>query len=101
MTKIELAIIEAIRKSGLSNYEIAKSLNVSRSLVGRWAKTGKISVENLGGLCSLLNIDSNQLLQVHSEDHCLTDLEQEIINVLKQTHKDHSVYLPAIRKLLS
>ncbi|CAK3644062.1 XRE family transcriptional regulator [Vibrio sp. 10N.222.54.A1] len=101
MTKIELAIVETINKSGLSNYEIAKNLNVSRSLVGRWAKTGKISVENLGGLCSLLGIDANQLLQIYSEDQYLSEIEQEIINLLKQSNKEKSVYLPAIRKLLS
>ncbi|WP_299144468.1 XRE family transcriptional regulator [uncultured Vibrio sp.] len=101
MTKIELAVVETIRNSGLSNYEIAKSLNISRSLVGRWAKTGRISVENLSVLCAFLQIDANRLLQIHSEDHHLSELEQEIINLLKQSNKDKSVYLPAIRKLLS
>jgi len=101
MTEIELAIIEAIRNSGLSNYEIAKKLNVSRSLAGRWSKTGKLSVENLGGLCSLLNIDANKLLKIHKEDHSLSELEQEILSALTKSSRDNSAYLPAIRKLLS
>ncbi len=102
MTRIELAIITAIRNSGLSNYQIAKQLDVSRSLVGRWASTGKISVEKLGPLCELLNIDANQILQVtYTTEDQLPELKQEVIQSIRQLPKEDFFLLEAAKRMLS
>jgi transposase len=102
MTQIEQAIIKAISSSGLSNYEIANHLNVSRSLVGRWQSTGKISVEKLGVLCELLELDANKLLKnAYLEELELPQLKQEVIQSVRKCRKEDDYLLLAVKKLLS
>ncbi len=102
MTPVEAAIIQAIENSGLSNYEIANRLNVSRSLVGRWRKTGKISVEKLGELCVLVNVDANRLLCItYIEEQNLPSLKREVIQLIRQLPKEEDYLLKATKKLLS
>nr|WP_014343653.1 transcriptional regulator [Aliivibrio fischeri]AEY78239.1 hypothetical protein [Aliivibrio fischeri] len=102
MTQIEQAIIKAIKSSGLSNYEIANHLNVSRSLVGRWQNTGKISVEKLGILCELLELDANKLLKnTYLEELELPQLKQEVIQSVRKCPKEDDYLLLAVKKLLS
>ncbi|WP_258106029.1 helix-turn-helix domain-containing protein [Vibrio jasicida] len=102
MTQIELAIIAVIKNSGLSNYQIANELGVSRSLVGRWARTGKISVEKLGPLCKLLNVDANQVLQIsYRNERELPKIKQEIIQFIRQLPEEDFYLLEATKKMLS
>ncbi len=102
MTRIEKAIVAAIQTSGFSNYEIANRLDVSRSLVGRWANTGKISVEKLGALCRLLDIDANELLHSFpSSDHELSTLQQEVIQLVRHLPENDHHLLLATKKMLS
>lgn len=102
MTLIEQTIINAIESSGFSNYEIANRLNVSRSLVGRWRKTGKISVEKLGCLCELLDLDANKLLKVsYKHEKELSPLKQELIQLVRHHSEESDYLLKAAKKLLS
>ncbi|EGU47177.1 hypothetical protein VII00023_19054 [Vibrio ichthyoenteri ATCC 700023] len=102
MTLIEQTITNAIKSSGFSNYEIANRLNVSRSLVGRWRNTGKISVEKLGALCDLLNLDANKLLQSsYKQEADLPQLKQEIIQLVRCHSEESDYLLKATKKLLS
>ncbi|GIU42782.1 hypothetical protein TUM4438_10140 [Shewanella sairae] len=57
MTPTEKRISDAIKACGLSNTELAKRVNVERTSIGKWIQTGRLSVENLANLCSVLNID--------------------------------------------
>ncbi|EJV0278493.1 TPA: helix-turn-helix domain-containing protein [Vibrio parahaemolyticus] len=102
MTQIEQAIVMAIKHSGLSNYQIANKLGISRSLVGRWANTGKISVEKLGPLCELLNIDANQILLVsYSTEKELPELKQELIQIIRQLPEEDFFLLEAAKRMFS
>ncbi|ANS88171.1 helix-turn-helix transcriptional regulator (plasmid) [Vibrio scophthalmi] len=62
MTPLELRISDAIRSSGLTYTEIARRTDVERTAVGKWAKTGKITVNNFVKLCSAINVSPMNVL---------------------------------------
>ena len=62
MTPLELRISEAVTSSKLTYTEIARRANVERTAVGKWAKTGKITVNNFVKLCQVIDIDPMSVL---------------------------------------
>ncbi|CAH1525864.1 conserved hypothetical protein [Vibrio owensii] len=62
MTPLELRISEAVSSSKLTHTEIAKRSNVDRTAVGKWARTGKITVNNFVKLCQAIEVDPLEIL---------------------------------------
>ena len=62
MTPLELRISEAVTSSGLTYTEIARRANVERTAVGKWARTGKITVNNFVKLCQAIDLDPVTIL---------------------------------------
>ena len=62
MTPLELRISEAVRSSELTYTEIARRTNVERTAVGKWAKTGKITVNNFVKLCDSIEVEPLSVL---------------------------------------
>ncbi|WP_390240628.1 hypothetical protein [Vibrio sp. R78045] len=62
MTPLELRISEAVTSSTLTYAEIARQANVERTAVGKWAKTGKITINNFVKLCQVVDIDPMDIL---------------------------------------
>ncbi|MEC6817189.1 hypothetical protein VXS05_19425 [Photobacterium toruni] len=65
--EIERRISQLILGSELEYVEIAKLCGVERSTVGKWAKTGKITLHNFSRLCSVLNVDIEHILNLKKE----------------------------------
>ncbi|MFM2588204.1 helix-turn-helix domain-containing protein [Vibrio sp. TBV020] len=53
-----------VSRSGLSQSEIGRRLNVSRGTVTNWLRTGHISKANLVKLCHELGISEQDILSV-------------------------------------
>jgi transcriptional regulator with XRE-family HTH domain len=87
MSPTEKRISEIIKDSGLTYSELARRVNVERSAVGKWVKTGKMSIDNFASLCSELSIDPNYLLYgLESKNYPNTVMVQldVVINNLKE-----------------
>lgn len=61
---IEYKIRDLILRSDLDYVEIARRCGVERSTVGKWAKTGKITLHNFSRLCIVLNVDVECVLNI-------------------------------------
>ncbi len=69
MTPLELRISDVVKSSELTYTEIAHRTGVERTAVGKWAKTGKITVNNFTKLCTVLNVNPmNVLFGLEYED---------------------------------
>lgn len=82
MSPIEKRISDIVKNSDLSHSEIARRTGTSRSAVGRWEKDGKISVENLPKICSVLGIDTQYVLFGCSSSEGLLPLQLKILNAV-------------------
>ncbi|EGU31270.1 hypothetical protein VII00023_22844 [Vibrio ichthyoenteri ATCC 700023] len=74
MCVIEDKIKSVIIRSDLDYTEIAKRCGVERSAVGKWAKTGKISLQNFAKLCSVFNLDPNEILNLRKNASSVSEV---------------------------
>ena len=103
MTPTEKRISNAIKNSGLSNTELAKKVNVERTSISKWIKTGRISVENLASLCLVLNIDPKYFMFENSDitftSHVSINQLDAIIDMVTESHTLLLEELTNIKKL--
>lgn len=82
MSPIEKRISDIVKNSDLSHSEIARRTGISRSAVGRWEKDGKISVDNLPKLCSVLGVDIQYVIFGGSLSEEILPLQLKILNAI-------------------
>ncbi|MBE5747710.1 MAG: helix-turn-helix domain-containing protein [Clostridiales bacterium] len=65
LEKIQKAIIEAIRQSGIKQAELGEKIGVSQSTIAHYLR-GRIlpSLDTLSRLCTVLDLDANEILCV-------------------------------------
>ncbi|MGR5465257.1 helix-turn-helix domain-containing protein [Photobacterium damselae] len=64
MCELDNKIKKIIINSGLDYADIARKCGVERSTVGKWAKNGKISLQNFSRLCEIMNLDAEDILNL-------------------------------------
>ena len=63
LEQIQTRIAEAIKESGMTQSEIAKSLGISQQTVSHYLKGDKMpALDTLANLCKVLDIDANYVL---------------------------------------
>ena len=84
MSPIEKRVSELVKNSDISHSEIARRIGVSRSAVGRWERDGKISIDNLVKLCSILSVEVQYVLLGGASENILSlQLKQlKILNIV-------------------
>ena len=102
MTATEQRIAELVQQGGMSYRSISKKLRVAHSAPRRWALTGKISLNNIGPLCNLLNIDVRTVfsVEVEAEEKPLRLAQQLIVNAISEWPEAKDEQLLLVLKLL-
>ncbi len=95
-----------VARSGLSQSEIGRRLNISRGTVTNWLRTGKISKHNLVKLCHELGITEQDILSADLRDFNdsaveLTEQQKEVIQKVQSLPADSHYILESVNKLLS
>ena len=63
--KIQNAIIEAIKQSGMKQEELGEKIGVSQSTIAHYLRRRIMpSLDTLSRLCSVLDLDANEILCV-------------------------------------
>lgn len=65
--QIQSKIADAILRSGLTQTELAKKLNIRQSNISHYIKGNKIpSLDTFANLCAILDLDTNDILCLSS-----------------------------------
>ena len=63
---IRTKLVEAIRRCGISQTEIAKCIGVGQATIAHYIKGDKMpALDTLANLCELLDLDANDILCIH------------------------------------
>ena len=63
LEQIQKRIAEAIKQSGMTQTEIAKSVGIGQQTVSHYIKGDKMpALDTLANLCKLLDLDANYIL---------------------------------------
>ena len=67
LQQIQLKIADAIIRSGLTQKELAKLLNISQSNISHYIKGDKMpALDTFANLCAILDLDTNDILCLKS-----------------------------------
>ena len=73
LNEIRLNLQEAIRRSGMTQTEIAKKLNIYQSAVQQYLSGRALpALDTLANLCILLDLDANEILCVSNNGKSVT-----------------------------
>ncbi|WP_394213456.1 hypothetical protein [Enterovibrio calviensis] len=97
MTDFEQRLIDVIDELDLSPSQISRDIDVGRAAVGKWAKTGKISVESLIQFTTFYNLNPEFILLGKRD---ISDKQQQCIEIIKSLESD-DMRLDIILKILS
>lgn len=76
LNEIRLNLQEAIRRSGMTQTEIAKKLNIYQSAVQQYLSGRAMpALDTLANLCILLDLDANEILCVSNNGKAVTVLD--------------------------
>lgn len=70
---------------GMSQKQLADSINVSNSRVSNWEQgINRPDADILAEICRVLNVSPSELLDVHLSDDDFTDHERRVIEAYRQ-----------------
>ena len=65
---ISKKIVKAIKKSGMKQMDLAKKLGVNQSMISHYLSGRRMpALDTLSRLCSVLDLDANEILCVQRE----------------------------------
>ena len=97
---IESKVIDLLGETSVSKSEIARLCDVTRASVQYWARTGKVSKDNLVKLCNILNQDINSFLDVQVQLKTLRPLQEKAIKIIKDLPDSEYYKLEDVIKIL-
>lgn len=97
---IESKIIDLLKETSLSKSEIARFCGVTRGSVQYWARSGKVSKNNLVKLCTILNQDVNSILDIEGTTNSLRPLQEKAIKLIRYLPNSDYYKLEEVVKIL-
>ncbi|MFA0175385.1 helix-turn-helix transcriptional regulator [Vibrio lentus] len=88
-----------ISNSGLKKAQIARELEISRTTVSGWERTGSISRENLSKLCDLLGVDVTDVY-LNTNDLLLAPLQIKVFQLTRNLPREKYYKLEEVIRLL-
>ena len=68
LEQIQKSLSEALKQSGMKQVDLAKKLGVNQSMISHYLSGRRMpALDTLSNLCSILDLDANEILCVQRE----------------------------------